>query len=168
MEDNTNQTTNNNNALDLRAVKNMLMIMVIPLIFYLLKLLALIFIPLASALFLSILFTPLMRWMKKKKLPKLMALIAVVLIIFCFFKISGELVQLSSHEIMNSNTSELLVKMENKLLDVVTPIEQFFGVDTELGDKSIHKVFKENDDGSNLLNYFGNTIQFLQKLVLIY
>jgi len=139
--------------------------MIIPLIFYLLKLLAFIFIPLASALFLSILFTPFMRWMKKKKIPKIISLLSVMLIIFCFFKISSELVQLSSQEIMNSNTSELLIKMEDKLLDVIRPIEQFLGISTELGDDSIHDFLQGEDGSSNLLSYFGNTIQFLQKFI---
>ena len=90
MEENRIQMIEKDKALDIRAVKNILIIMVIPLIFYLIKLLSFIFIPLVSALFLSILFSPLMRWFSKKRIPKLVALAAVVLIICGFFKIVGE------------------------------------------------------------------------------
>ena len=165
MENDSTQKKLRNTALDVKAIKNMLIIIIIPLVFYLLKLLAFIFIPLASALFLSILFTPFMRWMKKKKIPKIVSLFSVMLIIFSFFKLSSELVQLSSHEIMNSNTSELLIKMEDKLLGVVRPVEQFLGIGTAIEDDSIHNFLQGDDGNSSLLNYFGNTIQFLQKFI---
>jgi len=165
MEESRIQKIEKDKALDIKVVKNILIIMVIPLVFYLIKLLSFIFIPLVSALFLSILFAPLMRWFSKKGVPKLVALAAVVIIICGFFKIVGELAQLSSQEMMVADKEVLLSKMELKLKIVVTPIEEFFGIDTELGDKSIHEIFKSNGDGTNLLSYFGDTLQFLQKLV---
>ena len=149
------------NELHLKTIKNVLIILVIPFVLYLMKLLSFIFIPLVSALFLAILFSPLMRWFSKKRVPKIIALTAVVIIIFGFFKIVGELAQLSSKEMMNTDTELLFAKMEAKLVDVVTPIEEFFGIDTELGNKSIHEIFND----ANLISYFGDTLQFLQKFI---
>ena len=106
------------NELHLKTIKNVLIILVIPFVLYLMKLLSFIFIPLVSALFLAILFSPLMRWFSKKRVPKIIALTAVVIIIFGFFKVVGELAQLSSKEMMNTDTEMLFAKMEAKLVDL--------------------------------------------------
>lgn len=152
-------------SLNVKAIKNMLIIMVIPLVFYLLKLLSFIFIPLVSALFLAILFTPLMRWFSKKGVHKILALLAVVAIIILFFKGFGELVQLSSQEIMTADTEELTAKVEAKLTGLMEPIEDFFGIDKQIGGQGIHEMISGDDESSGMMSYFGDTLHLAQKFL---
>jgi len=175
---------------NIKIIKNVLIIMVIPVIFYVLYLLPFIFVPLFSAVFLAILFTPLMRWFKRKKVHKIIALGAVILIILSFFKIGSELVGLSSREIMASDTDLLLEKMETKLLDVIEYSQSTFGfqadstksdlalVSDSIGNnqiaadtsgffsqEKIHNLFQSNQDPGVLLGYFGGTLNVIQKFI---
>jgi len=87
-----------------RTTNILLLIITVPLVFYLLKILSFIFIPLVFSMFIALLFLPLMRWLGKYKLPKFVSVIIVVLLIFGGLKIGVELVQLSSKQIMASDT----------------------------------------------------------------
>ena len=58
---------------ELRTTNILLLFIVIPLVFYLLKILSFIFIPLVFAMFLALLFLPLLRGLKKKGLPFILA-----------------------------------------------------------------------------------------------
>jgi AI-2 transport protein TqsA len=175
---------------NIKVIKNILVIMVIPVIFYVLYLLPFIFVPLFSAVFLAILFTPLMRWFKRKKVHKIIALGAVILIILSFFKIGSELVGLSSREIMASDTDMLLEKMETKLLDVIEYGQSTFGMQPDSAEnmqlsmtdsalhsqistgsagffnqQKIHELFQNNQDPGVLLGYFGGTLNVIQKFI---
>ncbi len=148
---------------NLKVIKNILIIMAIPLVFYLLKLLSFIFIPLFGGLFLTILFTPHMRWFAKKKLPKLVALLGVVAIIGGFFFLTAEMIKLSSHEIMNADMEALKSKAETKLMDIAAPIEDFFGMDRKAANENIHNMFSGNNN--NLMSSFGSSLNIAQKFV---
>ncbi|MBL4705237.1 MAG: AI-2E family transporter [Flavobacteriales bacterium] len=149
----------------IKVIKNILIIMVIPVIFFVLKLLPFIFVPLVSAVFLAILFTPLMRWFKKKRVPKIAALAGVVIIIMGFFVVGSELVKLSSSEIMSSDTDLLIAKMESKLADITAPVEKFFGIDKENGGKGIDEMFQGKDNADGLIGFFGVTLNLVQKFI---
>ena len=92
----------------------LLLIIVIPFIFYLLKILSFIFIPLIASMFIALLFLPLMRWFNKRKVPKFISIFVVILIFAALFKIGGELVKLSSREILATDTL-FLEKAETKI-----------------------------------------------------
>jgi len=137
----------------------LLLIIVIPFIFYLLKILSFIFIPLVASMFIALLFLPLMRWFNKRKVPKFISIFVVILIFAALFKIGGELVKLSSREILATDTL-FLQKAETKVLDLMTSIEQFFGIE----------YFNENDNiftnlfqKESVSKYFGSTLDFLSK-----
>jgi predicted PurR-regulated permease PerM len=70
-----------------RTTNILLMIIVVPLVFYLLKILSFIFIPLVFSMFIALLFLPLMRWLGKHKVPKVASIIIVVLLIVGGLKI---------------------------------------------------------------------------------
>ena len=106
----------------------LLLIIVIPLIFYLLKTLSFIFIPLIAAMFISLLFLPLMRWLKRRGVPKILSILIVILIIAAFGKLSGELIKLSSREILATN-DVFFEKAKFKLSELVLTLEEFFGVE---------------------------------------
>lgn len=85
---------------DKKTTNILLLIIVIPFIFYLLKMLSFIFIPLVASMFIALLFLPLMRWFNKRRVPKFISIFVVILIFGILFKIGGELVKLSSKEIL--------------------------------------------------------------------
>lgn len=137
----------------------LLLIIVIPFIFYLLKILSFIFIPLVASMFISLLFLPLMRWFNKRKVPKFISIFVVILIFAALFKIGGELVKLSSREILATDTL-FLQKAETKVLDLMTSIEQFFGI--EYFNES-DNIFTNLFQKESVSKYFGSTLDFISK-----
>lgn len=144
-----------------RKTTNILLISIaLPIIFYVLKLLGFIFIPLVFSMFIALLFVPLMRWLSKRKVPKMISLLIVIVIFGVFFKLFGEVVKISSREIMASE-SELFAKAETKINALILPIENFFGVSRE-EEKSLTVHYLQKAD---LGKEFGNTVSVLKSTV---
>jgi predicted PurR-regulated permease PerM len=143
-----------------RTTNILLLIIVMPVVFYVLKLLSFIFIPLIFSMFISLLFLPLMRWLGKKKIPKTISLLIVIIIIGLFFKLTSEVVQLSSKEIINSET-DLFLKAELKLETLIIPIEEFFGI-KRVENKSITMHYFQKFDISKS---FGTSIDFISSTI---
>ncbi|RLD28241.1 MAG: AI-2E family transporter [Bacteroidetes bacterium] len=143
--------------LDQRRTTNiLLLIIVIPLVFYLLKILSFIFIPLVFSMFIALLFLPLMRWLGKRKVPKFVSVIFVILLIVGGLKIGAEVIQLSSKQIITSDTA-FFDKAEVKLSNVMVYMEDTFGVEFQKDKKLVSQfVQKEN---------IGTTIEFLRKFL---
>ncbi len=139
-----------------RTTNILLLIIVIPLIFYLLKILSFIFIPLTFSMFIALLFLPLMRWLKKKRVPGFVSVILVVLIIAGVLKLGGELIQLSVNEI-GSVKSVFMDKAEIKLVKLITSVEGFFGIERVEGENVLVHYFQNN----NTLKSFGSTLDFI-------
>lgn len=141
---------------DTRTTNILLMIIVIPLVFYMLKILSFIFIPLILSMFITLLFLPLMRWLKKRKVPKPISVFIVILIIAGIFKIGGVLIQLSSKEILA--TEGVFFEMaESKLVSLIILIEEFFGIVRVQGENVLVHYFQN----SNMLKNFGSTLDFI-------
>jgi len=143
-----------------RTTNILLLIIALPVFFYILNLLSFIFIPLVFSMFLALMFWPLIRWLRKKKVPKTISLLIVVLIISIFIKLTGELIQLSSHEIINSE-SNLFDKADAKLKILTIPIENFFGIERE-EEKSITLHYLQEID---LTKTFGSTIDLIKNTI---
>lgn len=141
---------------DYKTTNLLLLIIVIPLVFYLLKILSFIFIPLVLSMFISLLFLPLMRWLKKRSVPKAVSITIVIAIIFGILKIGGELIQLSSNEILSAD-GMIFEKAELKIISLIASIEAFFGIERLQGENVIMHYFQEN----NFLEKFGTTIDFV-------
>ena len=104
---------------DLKTTNTLLLIIVIPLVFYILKLLSFIFIPLIASMFIALFFLPLMRWFNRRKVPKFISIFVVLLIFGLIFKISGELIKLSSKEILAADSHFLdnaTIKLTNLII----------------------------------------------------
>ena len=78
------------NLREARTTNLLLLMLVIPLGFYLLKVLAFIFVPLVMAMFIALLFLPLLRWLSKKKVPKPVSILLVVMILMVVFRLAGD------------------------------------------------------------------------------
>jgi AI-2 transport protein TqsA len=110
---------------DIRSIKSLLIVLVVILVFYVLKILSFIFIPLVLALFIAVLFLPMMRWFYRKNVPKTITLFVVVLIIAGILTLIVKLVQLTSKEILTANTG-LIENIQDKLKIAVQSVEDFF------------------------------------------
>ncbi|MFB0937841.1 MAG: AI-2E family transporter [Urechidicola sp.] len=147
-----------NTIKDLKTTNKLLLIIVIPLIFYLLKLLSFIFIPLILSMFIALLLTPIMRLLLMIKVPKPISVFIVVLVVLGFLRLGGELVQLSSNEILSSD-SQFFEKAETKLIDLIVSVEEVFGIE-RLENESVIKYYFQSD---NILESFGSTFNFIKQ-----
>ena len=77
-----------------------------------------------------------------------------------FFKVAGEIIQLSSYEIMNSENN-LFEKAETKLETLITPLEDFFGIKRVEGKSITFHYFQKID----LKNIFGSTIDRVRNII---
>ena len=137
-----------------RTTNILLLIIVVPLVFYLLKILSFIFIPLVFSMFIALLFLPLMRWLGKKKVPRIISIILVILLIIGGLKIGIELIQLSSKQIMASD-ADFFAKAELKLDAAKIYLETNFGIILQNNDNIIGQFFQRDNIGS--------TVEFLRK-----
>ena len=145
---------------NLKTTNILLLIIVIPLIFYLLKILSFIFIPLTFAMFIALMFLPLMRWLHKRKVPNFASIIIIILIITGILKLTGELIEISSAEIVSSEGA-FLEKAQTKILGMVVSIESFFRLERLEGENIFIHYFKDN----NMLKNFGSTLNFIGDLL---
>jgi len=144
---------------DTKTTNILLLIIAIPVVFYVLKLLSFIFIPLIASMFIALLFLPLMRWFNKRKVPKFVSIIIVLLIFVILFKISGELIKLSSKEILMAD-GEFLKKAEIKLAKLVITMHEFFGIEYIADGGNVFSNFLQSE---NLTKNFGSTLDFVRK-----
>jgi predicted PurR-regulated permease PerM len=108
------------------------------------------------AMFISVLFLPLMRWLTKKRTPRVISLFLIIAILLGILKIGGELIQLSLNEILSADT-DFFVKAEEKLVALIVLIESFFGIERLQGENVIIHYFKDN----NILTNVGATLGFI-------
>jgi AI-2 transport protein TqsA len=141
---------------ELRTTNILLLIIVIPLVVYLLQILSFIFVPLVFAMFITLLFLPVMRWLHKYKVPKFLSVLFIVLMFVGILKAGGELIQLTISEI-GSSGGEIFSKAEDKLMLAVTSVEDFFGIERIEGENLFVRYFKDN----SVLASFGSTITFI-------
>ncbi|MHA7100628.1 AI-2E family transporter [Roseivirga pacifica] len=113
---------------DRKTTNLLLLAIVIPLFFYLLKILSFIFIPLVSSMFIALLFLPLMRWFKRKGVPKFVSITVVILIIIAAFRIGGGLIKLSSAEILATDNA-YFDKAKVKISSLLYSLGNFVGLD---------------------------------------
>ena len=137
-----------------RTTNILLLIIVIPLVFYLLKILSFIFIPLVFSMFIALLFLPLMRWLAKRKVPKIVSIVVIVLLIIAGLRLGAEMVKLSSRQIMSTDTA-FFDKAEDKITNLMFYIEEVFGVEFQKDKKIISQFVKKEN--------LGSTVDFLQR-----
>jgi len=131
-------------------------VIVFRIIFYLLNVLSFIFIPLVFSLFNALLFLPLMRWFDRRKVPKFISLFVIVLIIVSGFFVAVELVQLSSKQVMSSDTA-FFEKAEQKINDATFYLEDTFGLEMQ-NDKNVFTQFPEKEN-------IGTTFDIIRKFI---
>jgi len=141
---------------DLKTTNMLLLIIVIPIIFYLLKELSFIFIPLISSMFIALLFLPLMRWLTKKRVPKYVSIFIIILIIGGILKLGGELIKLTSKEILSADNL-FFQKAQSKLVNLIISIEEYFGLEFFEGENILPQFFQKE----SFMNNFGSVFDFI-------
>lgn len=145
----------------IKTTNILLLTIVVPLVFYILKELSFIFIPLILSMFIALIFLPLMRWLQRKKIPKPISVLIVILIFAILLKLGGELIQLSSKEILYADEN-LLKNIELKLINLISLVEMFFGIHSDIGrgDVLLHYLRKLdiNESFGSTLDFIGDTL----------
>lgn len=143
----------------IRTTNYLLLIIVIPIIFYLLKILSFIFIPLVFSMFIALLFLPLLRYLKRRGVHKVLSILVVLLIMFLGLKLGIELVKLSSKQIMETD-SAFLLNAENKINDLIYDVESVFGIESNKTETSKLSRFINKEF---IFDNFGTTLNFITK-----
>jgi AI-2 transport protein TqsA len=141
---------------DLKTTNTLLLILVIPMIFYLLKILYFILVPLVFSMFLALLFLPIVRWLAKKRIPKFVSISIVILIIIAILRLGGELVKLSINEIVAADSSFLEIA-KVKLMLFIESLESFFGIHRLEGETVVNHYMEQ----FKIFEKFGPTIGFV-------
>jgi predicted PurR-regulated permease PerM len=106
-------------------------------------------------MFIALLFLPLMRGLGRRKVPKVVSIIIVLLLVAAGLRIGVELIQLSSKQILGNDT-EFFAKAEVKLADLKTYLFDHFGIEFQQDQNIIGQFFQKENLGSTLgfLNSF--------------
>lgn len=139
-----------------RTTNILLLIIAIPLVFYLLKVLSFIFIPLIFSMFIALLFLPIMRFLGRRKVPKWLSIIIVLLLVSAGLKLGIELIQLSSRQILADNSS-FIEKAEPKLESLKLYIQEDFGIELK-STKGMLAQFVQKEN-------IGTTFSFIRKFL---
>ena len=144
----------------LSTTNQLLLVIVIPLVFYLLHVLKFIFVPLFFAMFIALLFVPFIRWLEKRKLPKPINLSAVIGIIVAGFFLGGRLISISTRELLSADNA-FFDLAKTKLIGMVLSIESFLGIERLAGDRLVShylKEFKVFDNIGATFDMLGDTL----------
>lgn len=144
----------------IKTTNYLLLIIVIPILFYLLKILSFIFIPLVFSMFVALLFLPILRNLRRRKIPKYLSILLVLLLIVAGVWIGVELVKLSSREILTSD-SHFFDKAQLKINTLVANLESFFGIQQVEGVQTISRYLNKDV----ILNNLSPTVSFISKFL---
>lgn len=149
---------------ELLAIKKLLLIIVVPLVMYLLSVLSFIFIPLTFALFAALLFSPLMRWFKRKGVPNLIGVIVVLLIVTTGFKGAFEMVQLTGKELASAD-EDFRNKFNERLNDVVIPVVEIMGIHPGEEETNLQALLNNEKISANLFGNVGSGLNMAKNMV---
>mgnify|MGYP003651894664 CR=1 FL=1 len=152
---------------DTTIIKRVLIFFAVIVSFFILKILPFIFIPLISAIFLALLFMPMMRWLNKRKVPHWLSVSIATVIMAAVLFGSFQLIRLSSKQIVNDQ-EEFWEKVNTKLQSDWQPAMNMMGIRISNGDESSLAQDLMNSEKVSKWVYenFGSTISFAQRLVV--
>jgi predicted PurR-regulated permease PerM len=153
-----------NEIKELKNIRLLLTIIVVPVIFYLLKLLSFIFIPLFFGLFFALLFLPLLRWLKKKNIPNPIALFAIAVVIIGSIFGIVKVAQLASNEIINADQT-FVDKAAYKVDEGLRIIESW--TDLEFENNDLKSVIQNRQISELLQQNFGTTLSLIQRVIVM-
>ncbi len=151
---------------NLKTTNKLLLILAVPLVFYVLMVLSFIFIPLVLALFLALLFMPMMRAFSRRNVPKAFSLIIVLAIISATIFASIKVLQLSGKEFTNDQT-ELYERIDKRIGDRVVPVAEAMGINTLSHESTIKSIFMDQKINDIIYENFGATFGLVRKTITL-
>ena len=149
----------------LRTTNILLLIIALPVLFFVLKTLSFIFIPLVFSLFIAILLWPLIRWLQKKKIPKFIN-ISIIVVLMLFFIVSmSVLINLSTKEILASNTG-FFEKADAKISNFVLVIEDYFQIERD-NSVSAFRFYSEKINYNSLASSLASSLKNMLTMFLM-
>jgi predicted PurR-regulated permease PerM len=112
-------------------------------------------------MFIALLFLPLMRQLGRKKVPKFLSIIVVLLLVSTCVYLGIELIKLSSKEIL-ATKSDFFPKAEEKLSDLKVYLSSSFGIEFDQDKNFLAQFFEKENLGST----FGFLRTFLTTLLM--
>jgi len=113
-------------------------------------------------MFIALLFLPLMRWLGRRNVPRLVSIIIVISLIAIGVFIGIELVQLSSKQILSNNTG-FFGKAEVKINELMLYLQEEFGIVYNSEGNFIGQFFQKENIGST----FDFIRKFLTNILMI-
>ncbi len=150
---------------DIATTNKLLLIIICPLLFYILDLLSFIFVPLMFAVFIALLFTPVMRWLKKRNMPKFLALSLVLLVIFSTIFTAFKLVQVSMYQI-DAGKREIFEKLDTKLAIAIKPYAEYLNFEKREDESAIKSILQSKQLSEVVFGNFQITLGFFQRTVV--
>lgn len=149
---------------ELLAIRKLLLIIVVPLVMYLLSVLSMIFIPLAFGLFAALLFSPLMRWLKRKGVPNFLGVVIVLLIVSTGLKGAYEMIQLTGKELANAD-EDFREKFEDRMNDVIAPVVDLMGIVPSEDETQLQALMNDEKVSANLFGNVGSGLNMAKNFV---
>ncbi|MDX1472009.1 MAG: AI-2E family transporter [Flavobacteriaceae bacterium] len=143
----------------LRTTNILLLIIVIPLIFYLLKTLKFIFVPLVFSMFIALLFLPLMRGMKRKGVPKVISIAVVIVLIIGIIFSAFQLVQLSSAELLTAE-NEVIPLIKSKVRGIVQDMSTSLSLNIDSKTPILPQLLSDQDLGP-VIGFLNRTLTMI-------
>ena len=143
----------------LRTTNILLLIIVIPLIFYLLKTLKFIFVPLVFSMFIALLFLPLMRGMKRKGVPKVISIAVVIVLIIGIIFSAFQLVQLSSAELLTAE-NEVIPLIKSKVRAIVQDMSTSLSLNIDSKTPILPQLLSDQDLGP-VIGFLNRTLTMI-------
>jgi AI-2 transport protein TqsA len=148
----------------IKTTNKILLIFLAALVLYVLKILAFIFIPLMFALFIALVFMPMMRWFYKKNWPKWIAVVAAFLIIIIGLFGGFKLVKLSGKEIIEGKTT-LYHKLDNRVGEFIFPYAQMLDIEIDPQKSVIKGIIQSQEVNGFILRKLGPGLNVAQKTI---
>lgn len=149
---------------DIHAIRKSLAIIIVVLAMYILNLLSIVFIPLAFGLFLALLFSPLIRWFTKRKMPSIIGVFAVLIVLSLVFTAAYKVVQLTSVE-LTSIDDTFIEETEARLDEILDPVLRIMKIKTHFGESNISALLNDEMVVSNLFKNLGSGIGMAQNFL---
>lgn len=140
----------------LRTTNGLLLILVIPVIFYLAKILSFIFIPLVFSMFIALLFLPLMRWLKKRGVGRTFSILTVVIIMGAVITLLVQVIKIAGSEFLAAD-DHFIQMAEIKLVSLVQNIDAAVGLDLVEGQSLTRQLLQK----TSVLKTVGPTLSFI-------
>lgn len=143
----------------IRTTNILLLIIVVPLIFYLLKTLKFIFVPLVFSMFIALLFLPLMRGMKRRGVPKVISIAVVIILIIGIIFGAVKLIQLSSAELLTAE-NEVIPLIKSKVRGIIQDLSATLSLNIDSSMPMLPQLLSDQDLGP-VIGFLNRTITMI-------